>query len=254
MTDPTENWGESVTEAFLWGLLGASSLVLGGLVVRWHSPSDRILGLVMGFGSGVLLSAVSFELIEEALSTADGLGGVPIGFFAGAILFTIADALLQRRSKQSGDGATAEESADGISIALGTVLDGVPESAVLGLSLLTSGQIGASMLVAVFLSNLPEAVAASSNLTSSGWGAARILRLWVGIALVCAVSSALGFRLLDGASPAAIAFTLAFAAGSVLAMLTTSMIPEAYEKAGPTVGLATTCGFALSLAIDVLGS
>ncbi len=240
-----------MTEAFLWGLLGASSLVLGAVVVRIHSPNRRSLGLIMGFGSGVLLSAVSFELIEEALTTSEGAGGVPFGFFGGALVFTAADALLQRRATA---GRDASKEGGGMTIALGTVLDGVPESAVLGLTLLTNGTIGVSMLVAVFVSNMPEAIAASTDLAGSGWSDTRILRMWGVIALVCAVSSAAGFGLLDGAAPSTVAFTLAFAAGSVLTMLTTSMIPEAYESAGRAVGLATTLGFATALGIDWLAA
>lgn len=241
-----------MTEAFLWGLFAASSLVLGALVVRVHTPTEQRLGLIMGFGAGVLLSAVSFELIEEALLTADGDGGPALGFFAGAITFTVIDALLQRRAPAGGEGD--EDSGGGLTIALGTVLDGVPESMVLGLTLLVSGEVGASMLVAVFVSNLPEAIAASTGLSEDGWSERRLLRMWAIIAVVCALSAAAGYGLLDGASQSSIAFVLAFAAGSVLAMLTTSMIPEAYEKAGRVVGLATTFGFATALAIDLLAA
>ena len=136
-----------------------------------------------------------------------------------------------------------------MSIVLGTVLDGIPESAVLGLTLLRSGEIGVAMLVAVFVSNMPEAIAASTDLLASGWTRARVLLLWSVVALVSALAAMMGYALLDGASPTTIAFMFAFAGGAILAMLSTSMMPEAYELAGRTVGLAVTFGFTVSFAI-----
>jgi ZIP family zinc transporter len=135
---------------------------------------------------------------------------------------------------------------------LGAALDGVPESAVLGLTVLQNGTVAASMVVAVFVSNLPESIAASSGLLRSGWSVRGVLTLWSAIALVSAASAALGYALLDGASADANAFVLAFAGGAILAMLSTSMIPEAYENAGRIVGLTTTLGFAVAFAINWL--
>ncbi|MEX1125238.1 MAG: ZIP family zinc transporter [Acidimicrobiia bacterium] len=236
-------------EAFFWGLLGGSSLILGAAIVFRRDLARRTLGLVMGFGAGVLLSAVSFELIDEALTVSGGQGGTALGFFAGAIVFYLGDTLIARLNpggEQAGPG--------GLSIVLGTVLDGIPESAVLGLTLLKTGDIGVSMLVAVFVSNLPESIGASSDLLSSGWKRSRVLALWTGVAIVSAVSAATGYTLLDGASPQTLAFVLAFAGGSILTMLSTTMIPEAFEEARRPVGLATTLGFAVALAITLLAS
>jgi ZIP family zinc transporter len=148
--------------------------------------------------------------------------------------------------------AYAAGSASGLTIVLGAALDGIPESAVLGLTLLQTGDIGLTMLVAVFVSNLPESLAASSGLVKSGWSARNVLLLWSLIALVSAVASAAGYALLDGASNDAYAFVLAFAGGAILAMLSTSMIPEAYENAGRAVGLFTTLGFAVAYGINWL--
>jgi ZIP family zinc transporter len=232
-------------EAFFWGLLAGSSLILGAVTVFRRQPERRTLGLIMGFGAGVLLSAVSFELVDEALTVSGGQGGTVLGFFMGAIVFYVGDSLIARLGSGKGDGETG-----GLSIALGTVLDGIPESAVLGLTLLETGDIGISLLVAVFISNLPESIGASSDLLASGWKRSRVLALWTGVALVSALSAALGYALLDGASPQTIAFALAFAAGSILTMLSTTMIPEAFEEARRPVGLATTLGFAVALAIN----
>jgi ZIP family zinc transporter len=244
-----------VFEAFAWGLLAASSLVLGALVVDVHRLSNRALGLVMAFGAGVLVSAVSFELVEEAVIGADRLGPVAFGFFTGTGVFTVGDWLISRAGyRDRKDISGGAPSASGLTIVLGTVLDGVPESAVLGLTLLTTGEIGVSMLVAVFISNLPEAIAASSGLVDGGWTKTRVLGMWTGIAVVSGVASAIGYGSLESASAGTIAFVQAFAAGAILTMLATSMFPEAYEHAGRPVGVATSLGFGLAYAIDWITS
>ena len=233
-------------EAFAWGLLAASSLVIGALIVFVHEPRIRTLGLVMGFGAGVLISAVSFELVDEALTVSNGLGDVALGFFSGVLVFYLGDSLIERMGGQSeGEGS-------GLSIVLGTILDGVPESAVLGLTLLQTGEIGISMLVAVFISNLPESIGASSQMLDSGWSKNRVLGLWVGVALVSAAAAGIGYAVLDGASPRTVAFVLAFAGGAILTMLSTTMIPQAYQEAHRPVGLATSFGFAVAIAINWL--
>jgi ZIP family zinc transporter len=240
-------------EAFAWGAFAGASLILGALIVKLHAPRADALGLIMGFGAGVLLSAVSFELVEEAVNVSGGLGASAAGFFAGAIVYFLGDraiASLGYHERKDIDGAPQDTSP--LSIVLGTVLDGVPESAVLGLTLLTTGQVGASMLVAVFVSNLPESIAASTSLRSSGWTERNVYLLWGGITAVCGVSAAAGYALLDGASPQVLAFVLAFAGGAILTMLSTTMMPEAYEHAGRLVGLATTLGFAVAFAINWL--
>ena len=240
-------------EALLWGIFASSSLLLGGVLTLRFSISTRVLGLVMAFGSGVLISSVSFELVEEAFDTSTGAGGVGLGLFAGAVTFYLGDALLDR---MGGDGrkSSAGNQAGGsaLAIVLGIILDGVPESAVLGLTVLQEGTVSIAFLVAVFLSNLPEAIAATSGLAKSGWRASRILGLWVLVAVVCGFASLAGFALLDSAAPTTIAFVLAFAGGAILTMLADTMMPEAFENGGKMVGLFTTLGFGLAFALSAL--
>jgi zinc transporter, ZIP family len=242
-----------MAEAFLWGLLAASSLIVGAGIAAVHQPHRRALGLVMGFGAGVLLSAVSFELVEEAVAASGGVGGPTVGFFAGALVFLGGDWAIGRmgyRDRKSIAGAA--QSASGLAIVLGIVLDGIPESAVIGLTLLESGQVGVSMLVAVFVSNVPEALAATASLRGSGWALPRLFGLWAGTAVLSACASAAGYGLLAGASGWLLAVVLAFAGGAILAMLSTTMMPEAFEHAGRAVGLATTLGFALAYGINLV--
>jgi zinc transporter, ZIP family len=239
-----------MAEAFLWGLLGSASLVLGAIVVAVNMPSARTLGLVMGFGSGVLISAVAFELVEEAASVASGLAATTIGFFVGMAVFLLGDQVISTMGYRDRKKMNAVHTASGLAIVLGIVLDGVPESAVLGLTLLESGSIGVAVLAAVFLSNLPESIAATSSLRSSGWSWGRVYGLWTGIVLVSGLAAALGYQLMSTSTPSVFAFVLAFAGGAILAMLSTTMMPEAYEYGGRLVGITTTIGFAAAFAIS----
>jgi zinc transporter, ZIP family len=239
-----------MAEAFFWGMLGSVSLILGAVVVAVNMPSARTLGLIMGFGSGVLISAVAFELVEEAASVAKGLGATTIGFFIGMGVFLLGDQAISTMGYRDRKKMNAVHSASGLAIVLGIVLDGVPESAVLGLTVLESGTVGVAVLAAVFLSNLPESIAATSGLRSSGWGWGSVYGLWTGIVLVSGIAAAVGYQLMSAATPAAFAFVLAFAGGAILSMLATTMMPEAYEYGGRLVGVTTTIGFAAAFAIS----
>ena len=239
-----------MAEAFFWGMLGSVSLMLGAVVVAVNMPSARTLGLIMGFGSGVLISAVAFELVEEAASVAEGLGATTIGFFIGMGVFLLGDQAISTMGYRDRKKMNAVHSASGLAIVLGIVLDGVPESAVLGLTVLESGTVGVAVLAAVFLSNLPESIAATSGLRSSGWSWGGVYGLWTGIVLVSGIAAAVGYQLMSAATPAAFAFVLAFAGGAILSMLATTMMPEAYEYGGRLVGVTTTIGFAAAFAIS----
>jgi ZIP family zinc transporter len=207
----------------------------------------------MAFGSGVLLSAVSYELVEEASLIGGGTGGILFGFFAGAGAFTLGDMAIGRFEHRRTKGmAGYHAEASGLSILLGALLDGIPETAVLGLTVLQTGGVGLAMLAAVFISNLPEGVAATASLAAGGWKRSAIIRMWVVVVLACALAAGLGFALLDGASAGTLAFVYSFAGGAVLTMLATSLMPEAFEMAGRAVGFVTVFGFFVAYAIHLL--
>jgi ZIP family zinc transporter len=238
-------------EAFLWGLAAASSLLLGAwLAVHFKIPR-RLLGLIMAFGVGVLISAVSFELVEEASRAANRGWAVGIGLLAGALVFFIGDVAIDRMGGRRHRKQPPEESNSGLAILLGTALDGIPESIVIGLTLVKGGSVGVAVVIAVLLSNLPEAIAGTSGLQASGWKSRRIVILWLTVALMSAFAALAGYTLFDTASPDALAFTLAFAAGALLTMLADSMMPEAYKDSGKLVGLVTTLGFGLAYLLSV---
>ena len=239
--------------AFGWGTLAASSLVIGALVALRFRISLRVIGLIMGFGAGVLISAVAFDLIEEAAEKSSGQGAVVAGVFAGCGVFFGGDWLIDRyggSERKDADGG--QEGGSPLAIVLGTVLDGVPESMVIGLTIFEGGEVGAAYLAAVFISNLPEAISSTAGLATGGWKKARILWMWIAIALISGLASLAGYGLFQDSSPATVAFVLAFAAGAILTMLADTMMPEAFEHGGKLVGVATTLGFAVAYAIHAL--
>ncbi len=239
--------------AFGWGTLAASSLVIGSVVAIWLNISLRVIGLIMGFGAGVLISAVAFDLVEEAAETSSGQGGIACGLFAGCAVFFGGDLLISRLGGGRRKKPTGEQEDDSpLAIVLGTVLDGIPESMVIGLTIFEGGEVGAAYLAAVFISNLPEAISSTSGLATSGWRKQRILWMWVAIALVSGLSSVAGYGLFQDSSPTTVAFVLAFAAGAILTMLANTMMPEAYEHGGKLVGVVTTFGFSVAYALHTL--
>ncbi len=243
-------------EAAFWGLVAGVSLLIGALLGLFVRVPIRVVGLVMGFGVGVLISAVAFELTGAAYDRA-GAWPVVLGLSAGALTFFVGDWTIDRlgaggRKDPTGTGAGAGSSA-ATSLVLGAMLDGIPESAAIGVSLIGGGSVGVAVVIAVFLSNIPESLSASSGMKKDGRSTGYILRLWTMVVLASTVAAALGYGLLGGAGGTALAFTETFAAGAVLTMLADTMAPEAVKHAGPAVGLACVSGFIASFLLSVAG-
>ncbi|MDX6679847.1 MAG: zinc transporter, family [Solirubrobacteraceae bacterium] len=242
-----------------WGALAAGSLVIGALLAFAREWSDRQVGLVLAFGAGALISAVSFELADEGIHSG-GLGWTAAGLAAGAATYFALDGLIGRRSKdEHGPGGRSQGAAaggggggGGTALALGAFLDGVPEQLVLGIGLATDGGVGASLLVAIFVSNLPEAIGSARDMREAGSERGRILVLWCAVAAVCAAATVLGYLAADAATGEVRALVDGFAAGALLVMLIDSMIPEARHGAGRVAGLATTLGFAVAAGLSSL--
>ena len=241
----------SVLEAAFWGLVGGFALVLGAVLGLELPASQRLIGLVMAFGAGVLISALAFGLTEEAY-TRGGIDAVAGGMAAGAVAFFVGDWLIDRRGgnhrKRSGGEQEGPDSA--MAIVLGAVMDGIPESVAIGVSLVGGGAVAAPMVVAVFLSNVPESLSAAKGLTKSGHSPRYVIGLWTVVMVVSGLASALGYALLGDASGNVIAAVQAFAAGAILTMLADTMMPEAFEDAGRFVGLLTSAGFATAFVIS----
>jgi ZIP family zinc transporter len=239
--------------AFGWGTLAAASLVIGAVIAMLFRIRPGTIGLIMAFGGGVLISAVSFDLVEDAVGMGSGHGWVIAGIFTGCLVFFGGDWLIDRAGgAQRKDADGGQESGSALAIVLGSVLDGIPESMVIGLTIFQGGGVGAAYLIAVFISNIPESISSTSGLVTSGWKKARVLWMWIGIAIVSGIASLAGYALFQHSSPDIVAFVLAFAAGAILTMLADTMMPEAYQHAGKWVGVLTTLGFAVAFTIHVL--
>jgi len=239
--------------AFLWGLLATSSLILGGIIACRFALSKRTVGIIMAFGAGTLISAVSYELIFEAVRIATFSGFPALGLFTGAFAFYGSDRLIGRLSGgEPVDLDASPQSRLVVPMVLAIILDGVPESIVIGLGISGEGVVSLAMLVAIFISNLPEAIAGSIGMKAGGVSRRKIILLWFVIALVCAVASVAGYSLFREASDRWLAFVQAFAGGAILMMLANSMIPEAYEHGGKLAGVFTVLGFSVSVSMVIL--
>jgi zinc transporter, ZIP family len=242
-------------QAGLWGLVGGAALVVGALVAWLVDVPQRIVAMIMAFGSGVLVSALSFDLVDKAEQAA-GLGPTAFGFVAGAVTYVAANVVLARRGarhrKRSGQQQPSEQDqgGSGLAIALGALLDGVPESIVLGTSLIGGGGVGVGVLVAVFISNVPEGLSSAAGMKKAGRSAQYVFGVWSVIALVSGAAAAIGYGVLHSAGPGVIAFITAVAGGAILAMVADTMIPEAFEQAHLESGLITAFGFLLAFTIE----
>ena len=249
-------------EAGLWGLLGGGALVLGALIAWFARVPAAVIASVMAFGSGVLISAVAFDLMAEAADTG-GLLAAAVGFLGGAVAYLAANAALARRGarhrKRSG-GASGEQqpsekeqSGSGLAIAIGALLDGIPESVVLGIGLLGGGGVSLSVLAAVFISNVPEGLSSAAGMKAKGRSARYVFGVWGGIAVISGLAALVGYVALGSAPPEVVAIITAVAAGAILTMIADTMIPEAFERTRTWTGVITTVGFLVAFAVERVG-
>ncbi len=253
--------GCTVTDALVYGLLASSGLLIGAIIGLVTSPPRRLVAVVMAFGSGVLVSALTFDLMEEAFEKGS-TAYVVAGFLVGALIYVVIDHLLERMAAKSPrlegrdpqqdvkPGAEAieespqEATISGTALLVGAVLDGVSENVAIGVSLHAEGSsLGLILLAAVFLGNLPESISSSVGMRRAGRSRGYVLAVWAVAVLATTLAAVAGYALLGGLSENMISAILALAAGGILAMLADTMMPEAFQNGGPFVALGTTIGF-----------
>ena len=246
-------------QAGFWGLVAGAALLLGAAVGYWVRVPARLVAAIMAYGSGVLISALSFELMDEAYATG-GFDATALGFLGGAVVFTLANWLLShhgakhRKRSRGLQPSEAQHGGSGLAIAAGALLDGVPEAIVIGLSMLGGGKVSVVAVSAIFLSNVPEGLSSAAGMKKAGRGAGYIFGIWGAIACACGVAAIAGYTLFESVSPNTVAATTAVAAGAILAMLVDTMIPEAFEEAHDFAGLITVAGFLSAFALSKLGA
>jgi ZIP family zinc transporter len=234
--------------AILWGGLAAASLLVGYFLAE-RGPSNRTIGIVMGFGAGALLSAIAYELIPES---AIGGGGMAVAFCLGAFTFFGADWLIDHRGGSDRKDITGEQVGSGPAILIGTLLDNVPESMILGMGLARGGAINIAFLIAVFVSNLPEGVAGTVNLEAAGHSRRSIFWMWTVLVIISALCAGLGYMIIRWLPGVDGRIAQAFAAGAMLTMLADAMMPEAFEHGGKLVGIVTVMGFLVATILAVV--
>ena len=262
--------GGIVLQALIFGVIASSAFVVGVLIGLFTSPPRRVVAGILAFGGGILVSALAFDLMEEALH-AGSTAWVVGGFLFGAVLYVVIAVVIDRMAAQSPkregrlardvepDAHRKRESSEvatisGMALLAGTVLDGIPENAAIGIGIAAEegGSLGIVLLAAVFMSNLPNTITSTVGMRNEGRSRLYIFTVWSIVAVACVIAAVAGYALLAGLPENIIGAVLALAAGSILAMLADTVFPEAFENGGPLVALATAIGFSSALLLAQL--
>ncbi|MDQ3291485.1 MAG: ZIP family zinc transporter [Bacteroidota bacterium] len=244
-------------KAGLWGLLAGSALLLGAAIGYFAPIRQRLVAGIMAFGSGVLISALSFDLMNEAYEQG-GFAASAIGFISGAAIYTFANWILSRQGakhrKRSGNQQLSEKDSagSGTALAIGALIDGIPESIVIGISMIQGGTVSLVAVIAIFLSNLPEGLSSSAGMKKAGRSKQYIFGVWAFIAIASGLASLAGYTIFGQFQEEVISAITALAAGAILAMLSDTMIPEAFEHAHDFTGLITVLGFLTAFILNRL--
>ncbi|PLT27521.1 ZIP family metal transporter [Peribacillus deserti] len=235
--------------AAMWGGISGSAVLIGALGAMFLPIQKKIIGYIMAFGTGVLIGAASYELLGDAVHDG-GILPTSIGFVSGALIFTIFDNLVSKKGASQRKRSGQSSAAGGLAIFIGTIMDAIPESIMIGASLLEKQSVSFLLVIAIFISNIPEGLSSTAGMKNSGYSKGKILLLWIMVLAISAIASWGGYFFLDGASDAVMAVIAAFAGGGIIAMIASTMMPEAYEDSGPMTGLIAALGLLASLVLD----
>jgi ZIP family zinc transporter len=238
-------------QALFWGAFTAGSLLIGAALAAPLAGRRRVVAHAMAFGAGTLVSAIAYELIPE--SSLQHKGGIGVAFALGALVYYGADRIIDRQGGHTRQDLAPEQAkaGSGAAMFLGALLDGIPETYVLGISLATGGAVNIALVTAVFVANIPEGIAGTTSLRTAGYSNRRIYVMWSVLAVVCALMALLGYLFARSQHVDGI-YSEAFAAGAVLTMLADSMIPESYEHGGRAVGLTVVAGYLVAATLSAV--
>lgn len=243
--------------AVMWGAISGSAVLIGALLALFLPIPKKAIGFVMAFGTGVLIGAAAYELLDDSANDG-GLIPTIIGFTAGAFVFTLFDWFISRqggagrkRSVRGGKDVNSHANS-GMAIFAGTVLDAIPESIMIGASLISGQGVSLLLVIAIFISNIPEGLSSTAGLIQDGYTKRKVTLLWLSVLLISTVASGAGYAFMDHASGSTTALIASFAGGGIMAMVSSSMMPEAYEEGGPLTGLVASLGLLCSLILDHL--
>jgi ZIP family zinc transporter len=239
----------SIWNALFWGFFSSASLLIGQAIAPWLANRERLVGQIMGFGAGAMISAIAYEMVPP--SVIDQGIDIAIAFLVGALVYYWADRWADSRGGGDRQSIDTPKEGSGSAMFIGALLDGIPESFVLGISLSLGGAISAAFVAAIFISNIPQGVAGTLSLEAVGTASRSVLAMWLGLSVASAAVAACGFLLADQVPDQGL-MAEAFAAGAVLTMLANSMMPEAFQHGGKTVGLLTVFGFFVAAALTVI--
>ncbi|OXS80170.1 ZIP family metal transporter [Domibacillus enclensis] len=239
--------------AFMWGGVSGSAVLLGALAALFLPIQKKVIGYIMAFGTGVLIGAATYELLGESVEKG-GFLATGTGFLAGALVFTLLDIAISKKgaSKRKRSHSQSSDQGSGIAIFIGTVMDAIPESIMIGASLLAGQGVSLLLVIAIFISNVPEGLSSTTGLMKSGYSKKNIFILWITVLFISGFSAWAGYFFLGGASLEVMAAIAAFAGGGIIAMVGSTMMPEAFEEGGPIVGFLAALGLFVSLLLNEL--
>jgi ZIP family zinc transporter len=243
-----------MAQVLVFAFASGFSLILGAFVGVYFHLQQKVIAAIMAFGSGVLICALTFGLMEEAFKHG-GFDAIIIGFLVGGLLYLVGDWAIHRfggRKHKRHQHSSAKRSTNGLMIVIGAVLDGIPEAIALGITLFANQTLGLMIMAAIVISNIPESIASIGGLKKEKFSTKSIFTIWISVGIIVALATVFSFIFLHDLNLNTLGMLESLAAGAMLAMLAGSMMPEAYEEGGYVVSILTIAGFLVTFVMSRL--